>query len=72
MTKKLTRYVNVDGPEGSVWFGPNDEVPDWAAQAITNPKAWAEDPDEGAEKESTGGTGSTGRRRSASRSKSDD
>lgn len=25
-------------------FGPDDEVPDWAVAAITNPDVWADDP----------------------------
>lgn len=29
----------------SVAFAPGDELPDWAVDAITNPKAWADEAD---------------------------
>lgn len=67
----LSRYVCVEGPDGMCQFGPGDDVPEWAAKLITNPNAWAEEP-EPAEKESTSGTGSTGRRRSTARASADD
>ena len=41
--KRLTRHVHVTNPhtgERKV-FGPEDDLPDWAAEAITNPKAFA-------------------------------
>lgn len=47
MAKKLTTYVHavehddkgkLTGRSGS--FGPDDELPDWAAKAITNPDVW--------------------------------
>lgn len=37
----LNTYVAVAGPDNTtVWFGPGDELPDWAAAAITNPDVW--------------------------------
>ena len=42
---KLAAYVHVTHPErGTQVFGPEDEVPTWAQEQITNPKAWAEPP----------------------------
>lgn len=41
---KLNTFVHVQGESGPVAFGPDDEVPDWAAKLITNPEAWAEEP----------------------------
>jgi hypothetical protein len=47
---KLNTYVHVvevdddgmqTGKAGT--FGPADELPDWAAKAITNPDVWADD-----------------------------
>jgi hypothetical protein len=43
MGRKLARTVIVrDSAGGAVAFGPNDDVPEWAAKQITNPDAWAE------------------------------
>ncbi len=43
----LATHVHVTDAEGlSHVFGPADEVPDWAQERITNPKAWAEAPPE--------------------------
>ncbi len=42
---RLATYVHVMDDEGrSTVYGPDDEVPAWAASKITNPKAWAEAP----------------------------
>lgn len=42
MAGRLSTYVHLREPEGlgTVGFGPDDEVPDWAARLITNPDAW--------------------------------
>lgn len=44
---KLNTFVHVvevddQGAIQSGTFGPDDELPDWAAKAITNPDVWAE------------------------------
>jgi len=43
-----TLIANVPLPDPdtgeTVWFGPGDDLPDWAAAAITNPGAWSDDP----------------------------
>ena len=45
---KLATYVHVVNPDGlSVVLGPDDDLPDWAADRIDNPKVWAEAPDDG-------------------------
>lgn len=46
---KLNTYVHATatGPDGvqlSGTFGPGDDLPDWAAAAITNPDVWDGDP----------------------------
>lgn len=42
--KALVYTVTVVDDEGdSHSFGPDDDVPGWAAQKITNPSAWGED-----------------------------
>jgi len=42
---KLAGVVAVTDPEGAPRFlGPDDELPQWAVDQITNPKAWAEEP----------------------------
>lgn len=46
---KLNTYVHATatGPDGvqlSGTFGPADDLPDWAAAAITNPDVWDGDP----------------------------
>lgn len=45
----MTRLASVvhlmDDTGRSFVFGPDDEVPAWAASKITNPKAWAEAPE---------------------------
>jgi hypothetical protein len=44
MTRKLATHVHVNDEHGvSHVFGPDDELPAWAVEAITNPKAWAGD-----------------------------
>lgn len=46
MPGRLAAFVYVNDERGTVRrFGPDDEVPDWAAAKITNPKAWAEQPE---------------------------
>jgi hypothetical protein len=43
----LRSYVHVFDDAGQAHvFGPGDDVPDWAAERITNPRAW-ETPPEG-------------------------
>jgi hypothetical protein len=38
---RLKTFVHVTDKQGaSHVFGPSDDVPDWAAERITNPKAW--------------------------------
>ena len=37
----VTTYV-VDDNGDPAWFGPDDEVPDWAAAQIDDPAAWNE------------------------------
>lgn len=38
---KLATVVFVSGPDGeSHRFGPDSELPEWVASAVTNPKAW--------------------------------
>lgn len=47
MPGRLRSYVHVNDERGGRHaFGPDDEVPDWAAAKITNPKAWAQQPPE--------------------------
>lgn len=37
----LARHVSVRDDVGGIHtFGPEDEIPDWAARKITNPSAW--------------------------------
>ena len=46
MPGRLASFVHVrDGDDVTHVFGPDDEIPDWAAAKITNPKAWAQAPD---------------------------
>jgi len=41
----LNGYVHVTDDKGTAHvFGPADDVPAWAAELITNPKAWAVPP----------------------------
>lgn len=41
----LNGYVHVTDETGAAHvFGPADDVPAWAQELITNPKAWAEAP----------------------------
>lgn len=43
---KLNNYVHVHDKDGvSHAFGPDDTVPGWAEELITNPDVWAEDPE---------------------------
>ena len=44
MAKKLTSFVHVQDPDTGnyVVFGPDDELPGWAAEQITNPSAFEE------------------------------
>lgn len=42
---RLATHVHVQDDQGQNHvFGPGDDVPDWAAKAITNPNAWEEAP----------------------------
>lgn len=42
--KRLAAWVHVPDETGETHvFGPDDVVPAWAAEKITNPKAWAAD-----------------------------
>lgn len=50
---RLARHVHVHHQGGSTVFGPDDEVPDWAAKLITAPDAWADE--SGASKASASG-----------------
>jgi hypothetical protein len=48
---RLNTFVHVvatdaDGTQQSGTFGPADDLPDWAAAAITNPDVWDGDPPE--------------------------
>lgn len=43
MAKKLNTNVSVADENGEAhWFGPDDDLPDWAEKAITNPHVWAD------------------------------
>lgn len=43
---ELNTFVHVVDEDGvSHVFGPSDSVPDWAAEKITNPDVWVEEPD---------------------------
>ncbi|MEU8136584.1 hypothetical protein [Streptodolium elevatio] len=44
MGRRLRTHVHVHDADGRTHvFGPDDDVPDWAAERIGNPKAWADD-----------------------------
>lgn len=44
--RRLAAHVHVNDEHGKVHvFGPGDQVPDWAAAKITNPKAWEPEPE---------------------------
>ncbi|WP_032402479.1 hypothetical protein [Rhodococcoides fascians] len=43
--RKLRTFVCVDGPHGPAQFGPDSDLPDWAAKLITNPAAWDGEPE---------------------------
>jgi len=46
MPGRLRTHVHVrDEKNVAHVFGPDDEVPRWAAAKITNPKAWAQQPE---------------------------
>lgn len=43
--RQLVAYVTVADEHGELHeFGPGDNVPGWAREAITNPSAWGEEP----------------------------
>ena len=43
---RLAVFVHVADKNGEVHaFGPDDDVPAWAAKAITNPDAWEDAPE---------------------------
>jgi hypothetical protein len=47
MPGRLASHVHVRDAQGIAHvFTPADEIPDWAAAKITNPKAWLLHPDE--------------------------
>jgi hypothetical protein len=55
---RLATHVHVQDDQGQNHvFGPGDDVPDWAAKAITNPNAWADKP---AKQEPNGGQAPAG------------
>ncbi|MFE2994269.1 hypothetical protein ACFXG4_04965 [Nocardia sp. NPDC059246] len=45
MARRLATFVHVHTPDGTHVFGPDDVVPDEVAALITNPDAWAAEPD---------------------------
>jgi hypothetical protein len=48
MARRLNAFVYVPDKDGvPVGFGPADDVPDWAAELITNPDVWAPDDEPG-------------------------
>jgi len=52
MARRLVRYVDLVDQEGNAHlFSPGDELPEWAAELITNPKALAPDDESGASPE---------------------
>ena len=41
---RLAAFVHVQDEQGAMHvFGPGDDVPAWAAEKITNPKAWEDE-----------------------------
>lgn len=46
MGRRLATHVWVESDGGSGWFGPDDELPSWAEDAITNPAAFDDGEDE--------------------------
>ena len=43
MTRRLARHVHVRNESGVFHvFGPDDDVPSWAVDKISNPAAWAD------------------------------
>lgn len=43
---RLATYVVINDKDGApVMFGPDDEIPKWAVDRITNPAAWEKEPD---------------------------
>lgn len=58
MGKKLASHVHVVDDQGAAHvFGPDDEVPGWAQEKITNESAWVDD-GQGDESEAGGGVSS--------------
>ncbi|MGW4119883.1 hypothetical protein [Nocardia sp. NPDC004711] len=45
MARRLATFVHVHTPDGTRVFGPADVVPAEVAALITNPDAWAAEPD---------------------------
>lgn len=47
MTRRLAAHVILRDPDSHrpVCLGPDDDIPTWAAAKITNPKAWASEPE---------------------------
>ncbi|MEV6897455.1 hypothetical protein [Amycolatopsis sp. NPDC051372] len=55
---ELKSYVHVSDEDGRHGvFGPGDEVPEWAAARITNPKAWVDGEVPAADADQGGGEG---------------
>lgn len=58
MPRRLRSYVHVrDDKHVTHVFGPDDEIPAWAAEQITNPKAWAPHPDDDQRQSAGNGNG---------------
>lgn len=56
MGRALRTYVHVHDEDGQTHvFGPDDEVPAWAAKRITNPAAWEDDAGEDTGGQQAGG-----------------
>jgi hypothetical protein len=43
MARQLATHVWVQSDDGTGWFGPDDDLPEWAAKAITNPGCFVQD-----------------------------
>jgi len=55
---QLIAYVHISDDEGVRHvFAPGDELPDWAVERITNPKAWADGVPPSAPAGPSGGSG---------------
>jgi len=46
MSRRLRTFVHIQDEEGRTHlFGPDSDIPQWAADKIDNPKAWSGQPD---------------------------